>query len=153
MSKLWDMNLDDEADVVLRVVQQVHNILDDQFPTSKSQNKDRRFAKTAFSMHEDTVVDQKPTSAGASSAKVAPKSPQQAAKNPASDNLAPISTEPNSLSTSKIAQPFEHSQIKTRQASDRIMGGMSWWTRLLILFALGLGAGLLFAYFVFRQFQ
>lgn len=55
MSRILDIHPDEEADVINRVVMQVHRYIDEQFPSIA--NPSTKFSKTVFNSSEDTVVD------------------------------------------------------------------------------------------------
>lgn len=55
MSRLLDLKPDDEAEVVTRVVRQIHRVMDDLL--AEGSDNPERFRKTVFNQNEDTLVD------------------------------------------------------------------------------------------------
>lgn len=59
VSRITELEPQDDAEIVNRIVAQVHRVLDKHFPETRSPST-KRFAKTEFSVYsEDTVVERK----------------------------------------------------------------------------------------------
>ncbi len=62
MSRITEIDTQDETEVVHRIIAQVHKVLDNEFPNSRG-SRSRKFTTTEFSSNvEDTVVDRHPQS-------------------------------------------------------------------------------------------
>lgn len=106
MNRILDFNPDPEADVVDRVLVQLHKAIDENFPNTPSSS--RKFTKTVFSEFSEETKIEKP-SAPADNLEIAPATGQERTKE------KPVTQKPSKRPTTQpttdIAQ-LEYSKVE-----------------------------------------